>query len=75
MKRRLSRVKAKIKATGIPFAVPDARLLPERVDACWPVVYLIFNEGYHGRSTSPRKPSAWPVLVAVMPDGPRRTGC
>jgi predicted RNA polymerase sigma factor len=29
MKRRLSRAKGKIKATGIPFAVPDAHLLPE----------------------------------------------
>ena len=33
MKRRLSRAKAKIKATGIPFAVPDAHLLADRLDA------------------------------------------
>src|SRR5918994_686521 len=33
MKRRLSRAKAKIKATGIPFAVPAEHLLPERLDA------------------------------------------
>ena len=33
MKRRLSRAKAKIKAAGIPFAVPAAHLLPERLDA------------------------------------------
>ena len=30
MKRRLSRAKAKIKAAGIPFAVPGAHLLPDR---------------------------------------------
>ena len=33
MKRRLSRAKAKIKATGIPFAVPADRLLPDRLSA------------------------------------------
>ena len=49
MKRRLTRAKAKIKATGIPFAVPDAHLLPDRVDAVLAVIYLIYNEGYSGR--------------------------
>ena len=49
MKRRLSRAKTKIKATGIPFAVPDAHLLPDRLDAVLAVVYLIYNEGYSGR--------------------------
>jgi RNA polymerase sigma-70 factor, ECF subfamily len=41
MKRRLTRAKGKIKATGIPFAVPDADRLPERLDAVLAVVYLI----------------------------------
>jgi len=49
MKRRLTRAKTKIKATGIPFAVPEAHRLPERLDAVLAVVYLIFNEGYSGR--------------------------
>jgi RNA polymerase sigma-70 factor, ECF subfamily len=49
MKRRLSRAKAKIKATGIPFAVPPAHRLPDRLDAVLAVVYLIYNEGYSGR--------------------------
>jgi RNA polymerase sigma-70 factor, ECF subfamily len=69
MKRRLSRVKAKIKATGIPFAVPDARLLPERLDAVLAVVYLIFNEGYRGRvDLADEAIRLGRVLVAVMPD-------
>jgi RNA polymerase sigma-70 factor (ECF subfamily) len=75
MKRRLSRAKAKIKATGIPFAVPGAHLLADRVDAVLAVIYLIYNEGYRGRvDLGAEAIRLGRVLVALMPDEPEVHG-
>jgi RNA polymerase sigma-70 factor (ECF subfamily) len=46
MKRRLTRARTKIKAAGIPFAVPGEDLLPSRLGTVLAVLYLIFNQGY-----------------------------
>jgi RNA polymerase sigma-70 factor (ECF subfamily) len=75
MKRRLSRARRKIKRAGIPFSVPPGHLLPERLAAVLGVVYLIFNEGYSGRtdlaSEAIRLGSA---LAELMPDEPEVQG-
>jgi RNA polymerase sigma factor (sigma-70 family) len=69
MKRRLTRAKTKIRATGIPFAVPGTHLLPDRLDAVLAVVYLIFNEGYGGRvDLGAEAIRLGRVLAALMPD-------
>jgi RNA polymerase sigma factor (sigma-70 family) len=75
MKRRLTRAKTKIKATGIPFAVPGAHLLPDRLDAVLAVIYLIFNEGYSGRvDLAAEAISLGRVLATLMPDQPEAHG-
>ncbi|GIH66605.1 RNA polymerase sigma factor [Microbispora siamensis] len=44
--QRLTRAKRKIAEAGIPYRIPAAEELPERLDAVLAVVYLLFNEGY-----------------------------
>jgi RNA polymerase sigma-70 factor, ECF subfamily len=71
MAKRLIRAKGKIKTAGIPFRVPPAHLLPDRLAAVLAVVYLIFNEGYGGRGELAAEAiRLGRALVELMPDEP-----
>ena len=46
MAARITRGKRKVVAAGIPFGVPDASVLPERLGVVAQVAYLAFTAGY-----------------------------
>jgi RNA polymerase sigma-70 factor (ECF subfamily) len=76
MGQRISRAKRKIHHAGIPYRVPTADLLPERLDGVLAVLYLIANEGYlasHGESLQRLDLAAEAIrltrlVVALLPD-------
>jgi RNA polymerase sigma-70 factor (ECF subfamily) len=75
MAKRLVRARHKLRAAGIPFRVPPAHLLPDRLSAVLAVVYLIFNEGYGGRGDLAAEAiRLGRALADLMPDEPEVHG-
>ncbi|MFI7113160.1 RNA polymerase sigma factor [Nonomuraea sp. NPDC050227] len=50
MAKRIVRAKKKIREARVPFRVPEAHELPERVPGVLQVIYSIFTEGYAASS-------------------------
>ena len=75
MAKRLVRAKRKIEDAGIPFRVPAAPQLPDRLAAVLGVIYLIFNEGYGGRGElADEAIRLGRALAELMPDEPEAHG-
>jgi RNA polymerase sigma-70 factor (ECF subfamily) len=77
MGQRLFRAKQKVAHAGIPFRVPPAHLLPERLPAVLHVLYLLFNEGYGDSDKARLSQEAIRlarVLTVLMPDEPEAHG-
>ena len=76
MSKRLTRAKHKIRDANIPFAVPPAYMLPERLDPVLAVVYLIFNEGWGGGRVdlAAEAMRLGRALVELMPDEAEAVG-
>lgn len=69
MQQRLVRAKSKIRLARIPYRLPAAEDLPERLDAVMAVIYLVFNEGYaasRGPSLVRRELCAESIRLARM---------
>ena len=82
MGQRLVRAKTKIKQAGIPFRLPDADDLQERLDSVLEAIYATFTEGWSdaGGTDARRRNLAeegiWlgRLVAALLPDEPEALG-
>ena len=74
--QRIVRAKQRIRNAGIPYRVPDAAALPERLGGVLAVLYLVFNAGYSASGGDPERRGSLAdeairlarLVVRLMPD-------
>ncbi|KKJ96039.1 RNA polymerase sigma factor [Micromonospora sp. HK10] len=82
MAARVTRAKKKIAAARIPYRVPEAAELPERLDAVLTVIHLLFTTGHTAPTGADlvrvdlveRAVHLTRMLLALMPDEPEVRG-
>jgi predicted RNA polymerase sigma factor len=82
MGQRISRAKATVADSGVPFEMPDATERAARLAAVQRVLYLVFNEGYaastgpdvHRTDLSSEAIRLTRLLHALVPSDPETTG-